>query len=68
MSYQKDLDEYRDEELLNELQRRQAMRKQGRCSYCKQPIHSEKECRLHDFGITHQATLLAFEVYRRKND
>ena len=34
MSYPKDLDEYDDEQLLEELRRRYDARKAGRCDYC----------------------------------
>lgn len=36
MSYQKDLDEYTEEQLNNELKRRQDLRNEGKCDYCGQ--------------------------------
>lgn len=34
MTYFKDLDEYSEEELLNELARRKSLQEQGCCDYC----------------------------------
>lgn len=34
MSYPKDLDEYNERELLQELERRKTLREQGKCDYC----------------------------------
>ena len=38
MSYPKDLDEYTDEQLVKELQRRGFHREAGNCSYCGKPL------------------------------
>lgn len=37
MSYPRDLDDYKDEELINELARRCAERSKGNCDYCRRP-------------------------------
>ena len=37
MSYPRDLDDYSDEELINELARRCAERSKGNCDYCRRP-------------------------------
>lgn len=34
MSYMKDIDEYTEKELVDELNRRRALRSEGRCDYC----------------------------------
>ena len=51
--YDKDLEEYTDSELNAELNRRSLLRKQGLCSYCKQPLAQRDEdetlrCRIHE--------------------
>lgn len=53
MGYPIDLDELADEVLHNELRRRQQLRSQGLCSYCKQPLSeygkpAEKQCKIHE--------------------
>ncbi len=37
MSYPRDLDDYSDDELINELARRCAERSKGNCDYCRRP-------------------------------
>jgi len=44
MSYSRDLDEYSDEELREELGRRAKLAKKGRCTYCKRPV-TASHCR-----------------------
>jgi hypothetical protein len=63
MSYSKDLEEYSDEVLRAELQRRQIEREQGKCSYCGKEMDtydkkSANPCRYHEtfvgsWGTTH---------------
>jgi hypothetical protein len=49
MSYQKDLEEYTDDELREEQFRRELRRKQGLCSYCNKTLGGEKNtCRYHE--------------------
>ena len=54
MSYPRDLDEYSDDELKEELARRNAVREQGNCSYCGGKLHQSQgyqnpsPCRLHE--------------------
>lgn len=36
MSFQKDIDEYTEKELNDELERRNQLRDQGKCDYCQQ--------------------------------
>lgn len=36
MSYYKDLDEYTEQELKDELERRRTLRDEGKCDYCQQ--------------------------------
>lgn len=36
MSYHKDLDEYTEQQLKNELERRRSLRDEGKCDYCQQ--------------------------------
>jgi hypothetical protein len=49
-----DLEEYRDEVLIAELKRREDLRSQGLCSYCKKPLAASaappeaKLCRYHE--------------------
>lgn len=40
MSYPKDLDEYDDEELMEELDKRAVRRKRGICDYCGQKFEA----------------------------
>lgn len=44
MSYPKDLDEYTYDQLMAEIQRRDAMMRAGRCTYCGR-FTSETPCR-----------------------
>lgn len=47
MGYSRDLDEYREDELLSELAQRAAYRAKGLCDYCHR--HSDQpSCRFHD--------------------
>ena len=46
MSYPKDLDDYSDETLQQELNRRERARQKGKCDYCGKPRGSEPACRL----------------------
>jgi len=43
-----DLEEYSDRELEAELERRNKLRKEGFCSYCRKPFDSDSPCRLHE--------------------
>lgn len=47
MSYSRDLDEYNESELLRELQRRNDLRRDGNCDYCKRHriITKDAPCR-----------------------
>jgi len=44
VSYQKDLDEYTEEQLNNELTRRKKLRQRGRCDYCER-VPATPPCR-----------------------
>lgn len=53
MSVFKDLENYTDGQLKDELDRRNTLRLKGLCSYCKNPLdkvgfRSEKRCRFHE--------------------
>ena len=41
MSYPRDLDEYTDDELTNEIRRRAEHRRLGQCHYCGRPVTAE---------------------------
>lgn len=43
MSYSRDLDEYAESELLRELQRRNDLRREGSCDYCKRHMILTKD-------------------------
>ena len=47
MSYPKDLDEYTEDQLREELARRQSLRDENLCDYCGQPGNSPL-CRMRD--------------------
>lgn len=49
MSYCLDLDEYTDEQLHAELERRLAKRLDGLCSYCDKPLGPERVCKQHEY-------------------
>lgn len=45
VTYMKDLDEHNTQDLLEELERRRALRAQGKCDYCGRVLHSLPACR-----------------------
>lgn len=45
MSYSKDLDEYTEDELLEELHRRKQLNAQGKCDYCGRPAECTVACK-----------------------
>lgn len=56
MSHLLGLEEFTDEQLENELKRRQDLRAMGKCSYCKHSLDTEAHksqlrCRLHEKRI-----------------
>ena len=56
MSYPKDLYEYSDEDLEEEISRRKTYRSKGMCDYCLRPALSTKFCnkqRRHDIARDH---------------
>lgn len=53
MGYRRDLDEYSDEELVQELNRREALRAIGKCDYCQRASNTAP-CR---FVKRHQKSL-----------
>lgn len=54
MSYPKDLEEYSDQELLREVERRFGCWEDKVCSYCHRRLHSDPPCKmnaLHTLGV-----------------
>lgn len=47
MSYTRDLDEYMEHELVNELNRRKELQKKGLCDYCGRD-GTTQSCKFHD--------------------
>jgi hypothetical protein len=45
MSYPRDLDDYSDKELMDELNRRYISRQGRNCDYCHRPLGSRPACR-----------------------
>lgn len=55
MSYIKDLDEYTEKELLDELQHRKILQDQNLCDYCGREKCTEPTCRFpsrHNYSVT----------------
>lgn len=59
MGYPRDLDEYTDQEIQTEWERRLAVAKEGKCTYCKDPREICK-CKMH--GRTGMIERLAFDL------
>jgi len=59
-----DLEEYSDRELEMELERRNKLRKEGFCSYCRRPLDSDLPCRHHEIGFYETGYVRTMKVER----
>ncbi len=67
MSYTKELDEYTDEALYRELNRREVEREKGNCSYCLRSFDDKNPCRFHEkvLGVVDNKPPMRIVVERR---